>query len=50
MLSIRGLVKRYGERTILDGLSLVVEPGDSSHTSFVRSVIRSAMPAPIIGS
>jgi putative ABC transport system ATP-binding protein len=27
MLSIRGLVKRYGERTILDGLSLAVEPG-----------------------
>ena len=27
MLSISGLVKRYGERTILDGLSLTVEPG-----------------------
>jgi putative ABC transport system ATP-binding protein len=27
MLSISGLVKRYGERTILDGLSLRVEPG-----------------------
>jgi putative ABC transport system ATP-binding protein len=27
MLSIRGLVKRYGPRTILDGLSLTVEPG-----------------------
>ncbi|HEX7157198.1 MAG TPA: ABC transporter ATP-binding protein [Burkholderiaceae bacterium] len=27
MLSISGLVKRYGERTILDGLSLMVEPG-----------------------
>jgi putative ABC transport system ATP-binding protein len=27
MLSIRGLVKRYGPRTILDGLSLAVEPG-----------------------
>ena len=27
MLSISGLVKRYGTRTILDGLSLAVEPG-----------------------
>lgn len=27
MLSISGLVKRYGARTILDGLSLTVEPG-----------------------
>jgi putative ABC transport system ATP-binding protein len=27
MLSIRGLLKRYGSRTILDGLSLAVEPG-----------------------
>jgi putative ABC transport system ATP-binding protein len=27
MLSISGLVKRYGARTILDGLSLKVEPG-----------------------
>jgi putative ABC transport system ATP-binding protein len=27
MLSIAGLVKRYGARTILDGLSLRVEPG-----------------------
>jgi putative ABC transport system ATP-binding protein len=27
MLSISGLVKRYGTRTILDGLSLRVEPG-----------------------
>ncbi|HEX4598125.1 MAG TPA: ABC transporter ATP-binding protein [Burkholderiaceae bacterium] len=27
MLSISGLVKRYGPRTILDGLSLTVEPG-----------------------
>ena len=27
MLSISGLVKRYGARTILDGLSLEVEPG-----------------------
>jgi len=27
MLSISGLVKRYGSRTILDGLSLRVEPG-----------------------
>jgi putative ABC transport system ATP-binding protein len=27
MLSISGLVKRYGARTILDGLSLRVEPG-----------------------
>jgi putative ABC transport system ATP-binding protein len=27
MLSISGLVKRYGARTILDGLSLAVEPG-----------------------
>jgi putative ABC transport system ATP-binding protein len=27
MLSISGLVKRYGSRTILDGLSLTVEPG-----------------------
>jgi len=27
MLSIRGLVKRYGARTILDGLSLAAEPG-----------------------
>jgi putative ABC transport system ATP-binding protein len=27
MLSISGLVKRYGARTILDGLSLTLEPG-----------------------
>jgi len=27
MLSIRGLVKRYGARTVLDGLWLAVEPG-----------------------
>ncbi len=27
MLSISGLIKRYGARTILDGLSLTVEPG-----------------------
>ncbi len=27
MLSISGLVKRYGTRTILDGLSLTLEPG-----------------------
>jgi putative ABC transport system ATP-binding protein len=27
MLTISGLVKRYGARTILDGLSLTVEPG-----------------------
>jgi putative ABC transport system ATP-binding protein len=27
MLSISGLVKRYGARSILEGLSLVVEPG-----------------------
>ena len=27
MLSVSGLVKRYGARTILDGLSLTVEPG-----------------------
>jgi putative ABC transport system ATP-binding protein len=27
MLSISGLVKRYGSRTILDGLSLTLEPG-----------------------
>jgi putative ABC transport system ATP-binding protein len=27
MLSITGLVKRYGARTILDGLALTVEPG-----------------------
>jgi putative ABC transport system ATP-binding protein len=27
MLSISGLVKRYGARTILDGLSLALEPG-----------------------
>jgi putative ABC transport system ATP-binding protein len=27
MLSISGLVKRYGARTILDGLSLTIEPG-----------------------
>jgi putative ABC transport system ATP-binding protein len=27
MLSISGLVKRYGARTILDGLSLMLEPG-----------------------
>lgn len=28
MLSIRGLVKRYGARTVLEGLSLAVEPGE----------------------
>ena len=27
MLAVSGLVKRYGARTILDGLSLTVEPG-----------------------
>ena len=27
MLSIHGLVKRYGARTVLDDLSLTVEPG-----------------------
>jgi len=27
MLTISGLVKGYGGRTILDGLSLTVEPG-----------------------
>jgi putative ABC transport system ATP-binding protein len=27
MLAIRGLVKRYGARTVLDGLGLAVEPG-----------------------
>ncbi len=28
MLSIRDLLKRYGARTVLDGLSLAVEPGE----------------------